>query len=459
MVVLVLTQAEELAALLRGSSELKHLLAREDVSIAIQAKFYHTGVTTLSRFAKFCKDDDEMRKLLCDDFGLDVNTSLAARSEVCGILGAFETARTRNMEVAKHAGEMDARQLTKPLLGSEYLILRRAFETLYGQHEDCNLPARLYLEKRISELEGGDLRAELLTTVLSREQDGEETLLPAWDITGAIRLKKSVADIPEPGNPEELRKRLGVMFNGLIMIAMQHTNRSELQGFTTTFIHSYAEFLLGEHCWGMIVKDAGGLTVATPSWGLILTFEHAVRKKAYKTMQETGRQLHTCMREAWLDPLVYQRSFTTPLALTAATGKTVHETSKASYTGSNNTGSNHAGSNNTIINSHVKIKNGRGRGQPKGQGGKSNRGKGSKGNSKNSGRGFGKGGLEIPAGCAARTPDGKALCYGYNDANVRCRKSDCSFLHLCGRCFQKHPIYACSGNRGAPQAETQGAGV
>ncbi len=68
--------------------------------------------------------------------------------------------------------------------------------------------------------------------------------------------------------------------------------------------------------------------------------------------------------------------------------------------------------------------------------------------------------MSVPAGCAARTPDGKSLCYGYNDLSVKCRKKDCPFLHVCGRCFARHPIYACTGNKSMPPVggETQGSG-
>lgn len=458
-VVLDAVQTQE--AMEAGSSELKYLFAKERVSEGIQAIFYHSGVTTIARLSAFFKDDDDLRKVVLDSMGLDPNTSLAERTEVAGIICAFRSASTRTEEFAKHTGEMEAKKLQKPLLGSEYLGMRNAYDITFGKIEDYEAPARVYLEKRIADLESGDLRAESLQTVLCREQDGEETLVPQWDSSGTIKLKRSMAEIADPSNPEELRSRLTVMMNGLIMISLQHTNRKELGGFTPTFVHTYASYLLGEHCWLLVARDGNGQTIAAPQWGLVIRYEMAIRKRSYKVMQETGRRLIDCMRESWLDPLTKERAFTTPLAIAAATG---HNTVEMSTYGANTTRSS---TGNNVLNSHLKSdkgesSKGKGGGRSAKGGGGRRKGQGKKGGGKGSGGGKGnKSGLSIPQGCAARSPDGRSLCYGYNDAAVRCRKADCSFLHVCGRCFQKHPIYACQGNRGTPAGtapETRGSG-
>jgi hypothetical protein len=93
----------------------------------------------------------------------------------------------------------------------------------------------------------------------------------------------------------------------------------------------------------------------------------------------------------------------------------------------------------------------------KAKGGKGKGGKRFKG-----GGGAGGKGLEVPKGCARTTPDGKFICYGYNDFNTRCRNQQCPFYagHVCGICFQKHPMYACQGKQKFQEAakgpETQG---
>ena len=150
--------------------------------------------------------------------------------------------------MSKQLGAMDAMQQSKPLMGSDYLIMRNAYEQLYGVLEEADAPARVYIEKRIGEMEAGDMRAESRQCVLNRDQDGDEILQPQWDANGAVKLKRTIADIADPANPEELRRRLGLMFTGLVMIALQHTNRKELQGVRPSLLHSYVGYLLGDHC-------------------------------------------------------------------------------------------------------------------------------------------------------------------------------------------------------------------
>lgn len=456
---IVLTALQQSEALEKGSAELKSLLARESVSLEIQALFYHFGVVSVARFGSFAKDDEDLRNLLKDDMGLDGTTGLLERSQVAGIIVAYNAASIRTQEFQKHTGELEAKKIQKPLQGSEYLIMKLAFEAIHNKLEDYEAPARVYLEKRIADLEGGDLRAESLQTVLNREQDGDESLVPSWDIAGTVKLRRTVADIADPANPEELRARLAVMFNGLMMVALQHSNRSELQGFTPMFTQAYCQYLLGEHCWLLVAKDADGKVIAAPQWSLVVRYEMAIRKRAYRVMQDSGKALVLCIKESWLDPLTKERAFTTPLAIAAATGHINVEMSSSSSSVAYNHGT--AGNNNNVRNIHLKQDKGggsggkgRGRGQGKSQKG---RGKSNKGKGKGS-----KSSFSIPSGCQPKTPDGRSVCFGYNDAVVRCRNPECPFVHCCGRCFAKHPIYVCRGNQGAAPsvpAETQGQGV
>ena len=59
------------AALEAGGSDLKYLLAREQVGEDIQAKFYHIGITTIPKFATFASDVTEFKEILKTEFELD----------------------------------------------------------------------------------------------------------------------------------------------------------------------------------------------------------------------------------------------------------------------------------------------------------------------------------------------------------------------------------------------------
>ena len=441
----VLSADEELQAMEKGSSEMRFLLDKEGVSRRVQAILFHNGAVSLGKFSVFFKDDEDLRTVAKDEMLLDPTTSLAVRSELAGLILCFHQARTRTEEVSKMAGELDARRQTKPLLGTEYAVMRNAFETKFYRLEDYEIPARSYIEKRIAELEAGELKAESLKIVLSKEQDMEESLIPSWDNAGNMRLKRASLEMDEPANPEELRKRITLMINGLVFISLQHSNRKELTGISPELANKYCAFLLGDHIWGFVAKDEEGRTIASPNWNLVISYEMAIRKRAYKYIYEDGTCFPDALKQAWYDTLTKDRHFTTPLAIAAATGsKRVDVTGggKRAYE-VEETGQRKA------------LKNTAGRGSSGGRGRGKGGGKGSKGGGRSSK------GLEVPKGCARLTPDNKPLCYGYNDFKVRCRNPRCAYEHLCGLCFQKHPMYACNGKAkfsSERKPETQGSG-
>ena len=446
MPVLVLTADQQMAAMEKGSSELKYQLAKEGVTVDTQAKLFHVGAVSLSRFAAFFKDAEELRLVSKDELGVDPADGLTSRAELAGLIISWEAASARTKEIAKHFGELDARKQSKPLLGSDYLMMKYAFEQKYYKLDDIDCPARVYLEKRVAEMESGEMRAEMLKTVLNREQDNEENLVPHWDSTGAMSLKRTINNIEDPGNPEELRRRINIMVNGLVFIAMQHTNRQELQSIRPDMANTYASYLLGEHVWMLIAKDEEGHTIASPHWKLVIQYEYAIRKRAYAWMNEEGVPFNEALKRACLDPLTKDRNFTTPLAISAATGSKKVEIGYGTKRSA------------TDLDKPKYEENSSSKGGGKGKGKGKNKGKKLKGG----GGGKGGGNLTVPSGCARATPDGRAICYGYNDFGVRCRNPKCSFLHVCGICFQKHPLYACQGKgkfaSESPKPETQGSG-
>ena len=58
---------------------------------------------------------------------------------------------------------------------------------------------------------------------------------------------------------------------------------------------------------------------------------------------------------------------------------------------------------------------------------------------KNTGKRAGKGNL---TDCANETPDGKRICYAFNDTERQCANRKCNFLHVCGKCSKAHPMWS-----------------
>ena len=62
----------------------------------------------------------------------------------------------------------------------------------------------------------------------------------------------------------------------------------------------YKEYLLGDYCYGLRSSEDSGSLV--PSWSLVLSYEHAIRKHAYKVMA-TGPSPGTLTRSSCRLPI------------------------------------------------------------------------------------------------------------------------------------------------------------
>ena len=225
---------------------------------------------------------------------------------------------------------------------------------------------------------------------MSRDEVDPDTLMPVWDAKGHITVKRGNKTVAMPTGPEQLRMRLTVMANTLIMMRMKHTARNELKDITPAFFEKYKDYLLGDYVYGLRASDDYGGMI--PPWTLVLSYEHATRKHCYKTMAQQGLPFMLALEKSWKDATVKERHLTTPLALYAKRGYTATSTATPDAT----------------------------------------TGKGSKGKGK--GKFKGKKGH-------ARTPANKPICFRYNSKGGCKKKAKCHFKHVCTLCFGNHPAY------------------
>jgi hypothetical protein len=411
-----LNAAQQQAAIESASSDLKFLLSKEGVSDLNQAKLYHIGVINVSLFVTFVTDEKDLRDLLKDNLELDPSQRLGDRIQVAAITCAYQSAKIRREKLSEVEAELQSRQWQKPLPKSDFLAMRVAFENKHWKLEDKMVPGKDYLEKKLEDLESGEWRAEPLSEVVSRDELEPDVLTPVWDPTGKLTVKKQSSSAPLPANPEELRRRIHLMGTGLIMLGLRHTNRPELQNINPGDFHKYLDYLLGDHCYNMVAKSAEGYTIAAPPWALIIAYEHALRKKAAQYLNEGSSNSFTdALKRAVADPVVKERYFTTPLALSASRPK--QESSR---------------------NQDLPTFKDRFAKDRFGKGGKG-KGKWSKGSSKGSAKG------------SSKTPEGKLICFRFNNPQGGCRNKKCRFQHVCSLCFSKsHASFQCQGKQRTP---------
>ena len=89
-----------------------------------------------------------------------------------------------------------------------------------------------------------------------------------------------------PTGPEQLRHRLTVMFNALAMIKLRRTNRVEISDVASDVFDKYKDYLLGDYVYGLRSGEGQGGSI--PPWILVLSYDQAIRKMAYKLVGQEG---------------------------------------------------------------------------------------------------------------------------------------------------------------------------
>ena len=186
---------EEIAlqeALKKGSSDLKFILTRNDVSNELQAGFYRNDVTSIQKFSSFFRSEDDLVRVLRAEFNTDADTSLQARAQVAAVICAWRETQTRQKRQAEVEAEMETREWTKPIPTGDYINMRNAYMKVYGRLEDKVTPSKEYLEKKLQELENGEFRAETMAEVVSKDEVDPDVMIPVFDARGAFQSEKGL---------------------------------------------------------------------------------------------------------------------------------------------------------------------------------------------------------------------------------------------------------------------------
>eukprot|EP00435_Cladocopium_sp_Y103_P022565 s2725_g5.t1 len=242
-------------ALRKGSSDLRFTLSRNDVTDQLQAAFFNNGITTIQKFSSFFRSEDDLIAVLRDSFATDAAQGLEARSQVASIICSWRETQTKMKRQAEVEAEMDTREWTKPIATGDYINLRTAFMRVYGKIEDRVTPSKEYLEKKLQELENGEFRAENMSEVVLKDEVDPDVMVPIFDSKGSLSVKRGSTSVPLPTGPEQLRRRLSVMLHAILMLALKHSNREEIQDVTRDLFERCKDYLLGDYVWGLTSTD------------------------------------------------------------------------------------------------------------------------------------------------------------------------------------------------------------
>ena len=390
------------------------LLERKVVPERLQGTISNLGVLSISRFSVIGDTSAEIRTFGVDQCGLERARDVV---QLAGLVDAWEASKTR-MKV-RHQAEADAAiaSLPPPMNKMEAQDLKVRFEQMHYKLEDKVAPSTGTLEQLFEQIEAGEWKNMSLAQFMSREDQDTEPLAATIDKAGTLKVKKGFGEGKPPRSGEELRQRIKLLGHCYIFCQLKFPHRAVLRDISPNLFNKYADYLMGEHVMGLKAKDASGEVVAAPTLELVLSYDYQVRKFMAKAMNE-GSTMIRALEDGMKDTSTKERYFLTPATLEAASA------SKGAP-------------------AEVRLKSRSPRRiEESGGGGRSSwsqRSKGDKGR-KGSGKGKTKGGKTLHS----RTPDGRDICYAWNNKDQRCR-FNCGRVHCCQICFGNHPAHSCKG--------------
>ena len=396
------------------------LMERKAISEAIQATLSNAGVKSIGIYSVIGETAQDVRQFATDHCNLDRGWQVV---EIAGLIDLWNACKTRMITRHKAEAEAVSSAMPPPLNKTEAQDLKSKFETLHYLLEDKVAPSIGTLESLFEQMDSGELKVMSLVQFLSREDQETEPLAATIDKSGTVKVKKGHGEGKPPKSGEELRQKIKLLGHCYIFVQLKYPNRHILRNIGPNLFNKYADFLLGEHVAGLRARNSKGETVSTPSLDLVLSYEYQVRKQMVKLMNENTEMVEA-LELAMKDTTVKERYFLTPAALDAATERG-EGGGRKSRSPRRELSWDRGG--------YGSFRSGKG----KRSGGKS-KGKGGKGR-----------------GLKTRTPDGRDICFAWNNRDQRCR-FNCGRVHCCQYCFGPHPAHSCKGPEGSKEKDTAG---
>ena len=399
------------------SPDLAYLLTDKGVSTEIQAQLAGTGFSTLRLFALMADERKELRAVLADDpFKLSLDAADLAAGEkikrrvaVAQLTDAWLAANTRVAENNRADAEQRATGVPLTLPGGHHVELRSAYEAKYTRVTDREYPADALVERRLQEVDQGDLRAESLQDVSSRDDMRDDPQEAVW-FHGAFKVKRSLTKIALPSDSEALRRRVKLLGMTFTLARIKNPSRAWLATAVPGIWLGHLDYVLGDTVYGFSIKVRG--QDLRPPWEVVLSYEHEIRKEATRGVLYDGLDLATALNMVQKNTEHRERFFVTPCVCVMMANVGGESSSRAGRPPANSSSDRFA----PYPERNSKKAGGKQKGRGKGKGGKSK------------------------DGWHSVTSENRPICYRYNTAGKSC-SGQCGRAHCCQICFGKHPVY------------------
>ena len=362
---------------------------------------------SVRKFAAMGDTKQQVRDAFAADLALDVAAGAAQRAAMACLVTSWQVAL--EMTEKEIQARVEAKNLGVPrqVSFSDRNALLSAYERTHGRLEEKETPSVDYISMKVEEVEQGELLASNLDEIGSKEESLTLGVQSALDSAGRLRITREKTKSKLPGNSEELRAKLKLEGNTLIMLGAKFRNRAWFQDLTPNDFSRYADWLLGEKVYGLQIPKAAseGVQPLNPPWTILLRYEQRVRKEAYKQAIRQNRSIHLTLAEAQADAELKEIYFLSPVALSLnSTESTV--TTRAGVLGPGNEVQ-------WIPNKFQR------KGKGKGKSGRFDKR-----------YGF----------LHSTTPDGRQICYAFQEGKC---KGNCGRVDVCQLCMKPHPLKDC----------------
>lgn len=388
------------------STDLQFAWSDSNVSLAAQynlAQHYKT----LRVFASMADSKADLRTALRTDYAMDQNASPEMRADVAKIVTSWELSRELSKKEQELRAEAKVLGMPRTIQHSERQAMIKAVEQTIGKLQESETPSNEYLATKVEECENNEPVALPLDEVTSKFDATTSSLQSSLDAGGHLRVVKTKSKGKLPENTETLRKMLKLEGITWLCMAAKFRTKPWLHGLTLNDWLKYTDYVLGDKVFGLKIQLDGQSHAVKPPWTVLLTYEHRLRKEAFKLIMAGTHSMSEALAHVVKDADIKECYFTTPIAL--GIGSMSHQSDENKW----------------------RRLSGKGFGGQKGgnPGGKS-KGKSAKGKQRTQ-TDFNGNTL------VSKTPDGRELCYAFNAQGCA---GKCGRVHACRvrGCYGKH---------------------
>lgn len=401
MAALVKTPEEWIAEL---APDLQGLLDSRKVHKDVQVELAKHSIDSVSMLSAVALDRGELEKVAKDLLGVDTATGGDAVVKFAQLFLAWQSAAKRVKVQDEADAEAASRKEPKSIPLQELQGLRQTFETQFYKMKEAEIPARASIEDLFEQIDMGELRPMSLRHFGSKADD-EDAEVGSLQLgkAGQIKIRKSRMVTSAPSTMEEFRAKVVLMANHYMFARFRYPNRDALQKLNPFVFLDYLGYLTGKHVAQLESETVDGVTLHKPSIKLLVNYEYQMRKEVAEQVNLGGDFAEELARVS-KNADIRERHFSTPLAVSSAS-------QSLQWSNKEKKGEwwSHEG--------------------PKGKG------------KKGKGKGKGKGGKKGEQSLHSSTPDGRQICFAWNNKKEGC-KGGCNRVHACRICLDtSHPTY------------------